>query len=296
MSSTTGPTTSRIRTGLCLALGWMLSAVGAEPEPASAPSPWLLEARTAQAKGLVLRAVEMAGKAVRETPKDPRAWYFRATLLENSQQWEAAEADLGKVLELAPDDAVVAKQRGILRLRLGAIDGAISDFDRYAARRPERLAELWQRGIALYYARRFEEGRKQFELHRTVNPQDVENSAWHFACVARLEGFDKARERVLPVEGDTRVPMREIQALLEGKAAPEEVEKAADRVEAPQRREEARFYARLYLGLFEEARGRLDLAAKHLAEATRGSEQFGIMGVVAQLHADWLGRELRRKR
>mgnify|MGYP000446850332 CR=1 FL=1 len=41
-----------------------------------------------------------------------------------------------------------------------------------------------------------EEGRKLFELHRSVNPQDVENAAWHFLCAARVDGLEKARAQL----------------------------------------------------------------------------------------------------
>ncbi len=43
---------------------------------------------------------------------------------------------------------------------------------------PGAEPELWQRGLALYYTERFADGQKQFELHKTVNPNDVENRAW----------------------------------------------------------------------------------------------------------------------
>ena len=269
-------------------------ARGAEP---SAPSStYLLEAQRAQAKGLLLKAMELAGRAVEDTPKDPRVWYFRASLLERSQLWPAAEADLTKVLELNPNDTAVTRQRGVVRLRLSRFSGAVTDFDRFAELRPDRLPELWERGIALFYARRFDDARRQFELHRTVNPHDVENAAWHFACVAQSEGFDRARALLIPVEGDSRVPMKEIQGLLGGKATADDVLAAAE-AEAPgPRQDAARFYARLYLGMYEEARGKRDLAAKHLAEATKNSEQFGLMGDVGRLHAEWLAGEIRRAR
>ena len=49
-------------------------------------------------------------------------------------------------------------------------------FDEVAALRPNAAPQLWQRGIALYYAGRYESCREQFESHRTVNPGDVENA------------------------------------------------------------------------------------------------------------------------
>jgi hypothetical protein len=38
-----------------------------------------------------------------------------------------------------------------------------------------------------------------FYAGRTVNPNDVENAAWHFLCVARAESPEKARAALLPV-------------------------------------------------------------------------------------------------
>ena len=58
---------------------------------------------------------------------------------------------------------------------------------------PDEAPYLWQRGIALYYAGRYDDCRRQFESHRSVNPDDVENAAWHFLCVARAESPAKAR-------------------------------------------------------------------------------------------------------
>ncbi|MFM8703883.1 MAG: hypothetical protein ACKOHG_08440, partial [Planctomycetia bacterium] len=72
-------------------------------------------------------------------------------------------------------------------------------FDRLVAAVPMAEPELWQRGLALYYAERFDDGARQFEVHRTVNPNDVENAAWHFLCVARLAGPRAALARLLPV-------------------------------------------------------------------------------------------------
>jgi len=71
-------------------------------------------------------------------------------------------------------------------------------------------------GIALYYAGRFKDCRAQFESHRTVNPDDVENAAWHFLCVARAESVTSARAALLPVGPDPRVPMRQIYQMFRG--------------------------------------------------------------------------------
>src|SRR5215813_12735418 len=59
----------------------------------------------------------------------------------------------------------------------GRITQAVAGFDRVAVLAPGYAPQLWQRGIALYYAGRYKDCRAQFESHRTVNPDDVENAA-----------------------------------------------------------------------------------------------------------------------
>src|SRR6185503_17774965 len=109
----------------------------------------------------------------------------------------------------------------------GRIEESVAGFDRLVKLAPEALPQLWQRGIALYYAGRFKDCRAQFESHRTVNPNDVENAAWHFLCVARGESPEKARAALLPVGPDARVPMLQVYQLFQGKRSPEDVLAAA---------------------------------------------------------------------
>jgi len=77
--------------------------------------------------------------------------------------------------------------RAIEDFQNGRIEQSVAGFDRLIKVAPEVAPQLWQRGIALYYARHYKECRVQFESHRTVNPDDVENAAWHFLCVAKAE-------------------------------------------------------------------------------------------------------------
>lgn len=157
-------------------------------------------------------------------------------------------------------------------------------FDRVAAARPDLEPELWQRGIALYYADRFADGRRQFELHRKVNPNDVENPAWHFLCVARLEGVEAARKAMLPVGDDSRVPMKEILELFAGRADDQAVLAAAERGPEAERRNQL-CYAHLYLGLHAEARGDATAARRHIEAAAGPYRMDHSMGRVAAVHA-----------
>lgn len=110
----------------------------------------------------------------------------------------------------------------------GKIDEALRQWDRQIAEDPASGPYHWQRGLALYYAGRYKDGREQFEAHQKVNPEDVENAAWHFLCVARQESPAEARRIFIPIGRDGRVPMKEIHALYAGTGTLEAVRAAAE--------------------------------------------------------------------
>ena len=140
--------------------------------------------------------------------------------------------------------------------RSGRIEESVAGFDRLVKLAPDALPQLWQRGIALYYAGRFKDCREQFESHRTVNPNDVENAAWHFLCVARAESPAKAKAALLPVGPDSRVPMSQIYQMFRGELTVEQVLKAGGT------QPEGQFYAELYSGLYLEALGNAERCAE----------------------------------
>jgi lipoprotein NlpI len=170
--------------------------------------------------------------------------------------------------------------RAIADFERGRITESTAAFDQLVKVAPTVAPQLWQRGIALYYAGRYDDCRKQFELHRTVNPADVENAAWHFLCVARAESPAAARAALLPVGPDSRVPMRQIYEMFRGTSKPEDVLAAAGAQPL------AQFYARLYAGLYFEAVGDGRRALEHItvAAADRYADAGGYMHTVAKVH------------
>jgi lipoprotein NlpI len=162
----------------------------------------------------------------------------------------------------------------------GKFAEAAKAFDEVARLAPDSAPQLWQRGIALYYAGRFADCRRQFESHRTVNPDDVENAAWHFLCVARQESPQKAQAALLPVGPDSRVPMREVYQMFRGALTPADVLRAAGNSPA------GLFYAHLYIALYSEATGNAATALTHIREAAadRYAGAGGYMHMVAQVH------------
>jgi lipoprotein NlpI len=171
--------------------------------------------------------------------------------------------------------------RAVAEFEQGQFAQSARTFDELAKLIPDEAPQLWQRGIALYYAGRFTDCRRQFESHRTVNPDDVENAAWHFLCVAREQTPERARAALLPVGPDARVPMREVYQMIRGTLTSEDVLKSAGT------QLDGLFYAHLYIGLYSEAIGRKDLAQKHIKEAAsdRYARVGGYMHMVARVHA-----------
>ena len=235
--------------------------------------------------------VRRATEAIAAKPDDPARYAARAAAYERRRDFAKAVADYDKVIELSPKLAAAYQRRGEGHFRLGNFKQSVADFDKVIELQPDREPYHWQRGISLYYAGEFERGAAQFEKHKAVNPDDVENAAWHYLCVARVKGAEKAREALIPVGGDERVPMAEVQKLFAGKATPEEVLAAAKKVGPGG--VEARgplFYAHLYLGLYHEAAGRADLAKQHILLAAEKYADDDYMGDVARVHASVIGR------
>lgn len=170
-------------------------------------------------------------------------------------------------------------ERAVDDFRYGRIAQSLAGFDRVALLAPAEAPYLWQRGIAQYYAGKFRECRDMFISHRIVNPDDVENAAWHFLCVAGAESPEAARKQILPVGPDARVPMREVYQMFQGRMTQAQVMKAAG--ENPS----AQFFARLYVGLYLEAIGdRTGRAQIEIAAEDRYARVGGYMHDVARVH------------
>ena len=170
--------------------------------------------------------------------------------------------------------------RAMEDFRAGRIEQSLAGFDRVALLSPADAPYLWQRGIAQYYSGKYRDCRDMFIAHRTVNPDDVENAVWHFLCVARAESPGAARQQLLPVGPDGRVPMREVYQMFQGRMTQAQVMKAAGT--AP----DAQFFARLYVGLYLEATGDAVVGRSQIeiAAEDRFAGVGGYMHDVARVH------------
>lgn len=181
--------------------------------------------------------------------------------------------------------------QGEIKFADGEMNAAVNAFDNAIRLNPVIEPRLWQRGLALYYADRFAEGVKQFETHQTVNSQDVENAVWHLLCNARLAGLKQAREELISIERDGRVPMAQIYQMFAGILEPNDVLKAANQhspgpVAGSNRHHLQLYYAHLYIGLYleliDERESSLDSIKRAAAFNPLPDDNF--MGNVSAVH------------
>jgi lipoprotein NlpI len=249
------------------------------------------QAIAAYRKGDVAGAMTLATKLTQAAPQQPQGWFLRAQLHVAQRDHAKAVADYTEVIKLDAKSANAVQARGEAYFKLGKIAESIADFDKFLELVPAQKPHHWQRGISLYYAGRFKDGKEQFEIHQTVNSNDVENAVWHFLCAARADGLAAAKKNLIPIDGDGRVPMAEVHRLFAGKAKPEDVLAAAKAAPAQGRAGEPLFYAHLYLGIYFEAIGDAKQARDYIFKAAERADENGYMGDVARVHAEILRKQ-----
>ncbi len=175
------------------------------------------------------------------------------------------EADLQeaeRLVEQQPKSPAAQVDRGMALFAVGNIADSVAAFDKALELDRSIDASLWQRGIALYYLDRFEDAAKQFEIHHRVNPDDVENSAWYFLCLAKAGQLEEAHKRLLPSRGDARPPLMEVLKVYQGAVQPTVLAETLENADL-----RAQFYGYAYLGWYFEAIGDPETATKYLKRA-----------------------------
>jgi lipoprotein NlpI len=273
---------------LCLAVGMALAIV---PSARAADSVAELfdAARAALNKGDRKEALALADKALALDPKNVELYLFRGQIHDAARLYAEAVADYTAALRLDPKAAETYQLRGMAEFKRAHPKESVADFDRYLELKPEQKPGHWMRGISLYYAGRYDEGRKQFDAYQSTDANDVENAVWHFLCAAKVDGVDKARGAMLKIGKDARVPMMEVYDLYKGKLKPEDVLTAAEAGKVPEaQRNQQRFYAHLYLGLYYDVLGDAKKAEEHLSLAADKHPIGHYMHDVARVHLELL--------
>ena len=208
----------------------------------------------------------------------------QAEKLFKEAKYDEALQILDKAIAADNDFLRAINLRGMVQYMRGQFKQSVADFDHVIAKEPKAFPGHWQRGIALYYVGRYEDGAKQFKAYEQVSTSDVENTFWHWMCNYKLLGEKQARDALLKTGRDSRTPMNEVLQLIQGKIEPPAVLQAAEK----DGKKEALFYAHLYLGLYHDVKGDRKKALEHL-ELAAGKYHLGnYMHEVARVHRDWL--------
>lgn len=168
--------------------------------------------------------------------------------MNNINELETELINWNKKLRIYPFDARNYIHRGMTYFKLGRISESLKDYNKAEELNPQLTPYLWQRGLSYYYLGKYAQGARQFEIDLSVNSQDVEETIWHFLCIAQLEGIKEAQKCLLPVKYDPRPVMRKIYQLFAGNYSPEVFLSSAQNNNIRDT-----FYTHLYLGLFYEA-------------------------------------------
>ena len=188
-----------------------------------------------------------------------------------------AKAAIGPSVNFIISDGMAAFARG-------DVDKSIEIYDDMILNEPRRKPYLWQRGLSLYYAKRYQDGAEQFATDVAVNPNDTEEQIWHLLCLAQLEGgsLEKARTMKLTVGRDRRPVMQAVQTLF--LSGGEENEKRLVEI-ANTGDLGSRFYGKLYLSLYYESLGDAVEAEKWMIQAvgTDYAKRSGIRDPMVEL-------------
>jgi lipoprotein NlpI len=219
----------------------------------------------------------------------------RAIVTSKQGDHVAAIVLLDEVLQADPADSYALYLRGRENFQAGRIKASVADFNKHVELSPQYASRQWERGLSLYYAGQYAAGAKQFELYQTYHDQDVENSAWRYLCSAKVDGVEKARQNMLPIERDPRVPLMEVFDLYRGQKTVDDVFRAV-KAGDPQGKTLAtrEFYAHLYVGLHYDSLGNEAKALEHLQLAAERADTVEYMGDVAKLHAKLLKEKLKQ--
>ena len=256
---------------------------------------FLKRAQDAILRGETEEALKFASRAVLADQTNFVGYKFRGELNAQLRKFDAAVMDFTMAYRHAPHRLELLRLRARTQFKAGRLHDAIADWEMFTKRQPDVSQDpyLFTLGIAYAIAGRDEDARKRFEWYDVVQGNDAEAAAWHFLAVARHSGVAAARERLLEITEDKRIPLMQVYAMLRGELRPGRVLAAARAGEpTPREQERSMFYAHLYLGVFFEATGKPGLARVYLRRAAAG-EAIGdvtmdYMREVARVFADEL--------
>jgi lipoprotein NlpI len=171
-------------------------------------------------------------------------------------------------LKNTPGDIGQYSSRGDAYFKRARFAEAAGDYDKMVQLDAAMDKSHWRRGIAFFYAGKYDKAANQFEVYHSFDDVDRENGIWRYFSQYKAYGKEKAQAGLLKYAKDDREPFPAVYKLFEGKLTPEQVIAQVDGAKiSGDEKESRRFYAYLYVGLNAAVEGRKEEAIKHLHEA-----------------------------
>ncbi len=186
--------------------------------------------------------------------------------------WKKTIDDTTAALVKTPDDVNLFSRRADAHFFAAQFTSAVDDYSAMVRLSPEVDASHWRRGIAYFYAGKYEDAAAQFERYHSFDNVDRENGIWRYLSQVKAVGRDKARAGLLKYAKDDREPFPAVYELFAGRITPEAILKDIGAASISNAEREKRlFYAHLYIGLNEFIEGREKPAQEHLDKAVRNT-------------------------
>jgi lipoprotein NlpI len=210
-------------------------------------------------------------------------------------EWQAQVERLTSAITDNPKNVGLYSRRGDAYFFLGQFADSVADYDQMVTLEPSEDASHWRRGIALFYAQKYDEAARQFERYHSFDDVDRENGIWRYLCQVKADGVEKARAGLLKYEKDDREPFGDVYRLFAETIEPPVILEHIEQADvAAEERLKRRFYAHLYIGLWHAVHDRPQEAKPHLQQAAENpwpaAAGYGprYMWHVARLHYDLL--------
>ena len=163
-------------------------------------------ASAAAASGQTDIALSMYGAAAEAAPDDVEAQARFASLLIRAGKPDLADQVLSRAIGRKPNDPTLLLWVGIHRLETGAAREALQIFDKLIAQRPQNIAALNGRGMALDLANQHADAQQTYRAALQAAPSDM-RTANNLAVSLLLDGHPADRAGLAPARAPRRCPI-----------------------------------------------------------------------------------------
>jgi predicted O-linked N-acetylglucosamine transferase (SPINDLY family) len=190
--------------------------------------------------GHPIQAAELIGRAIAAQPNHPLAFFYRASVLHENRQLEAAVAGYSRAIELDPGLTVAYMKRGVIHYELerwdaaladytkvtaldlgnaeaqynravllercGQLESALSSYERAIELKPDHADAHYNRGNLLYGLERWDEALASFDQALAARPDFAQAYINRGAALTSLQQFDAALasyDRAITLKADS---------------------------------------------------------------------------------------------